>query len=202
LAHGLPLHDHVSPTNVSPKPVSPTNVSPEHLLLTGYRGCGKSTIGSLLAAGLSRNFVDTDLEIESKAGKSIAEIFSESGEAGFRDLESWQIANLISLPAPSVIALGGGAIIRPENRLGIRALGKTVWLQASSATILHRIASDESTQSRRPKLSKLGHSDEIETILSTRIPWYKEVSDFVISTDESPMEHVVQSILEWYQSQA
>lgn len=197
MAHGLPLHDHVSPKPVSPKPVSP-----KHLLLTGYRGCGKSTIGRLLAAGLSRNFVDTDLEIESKAGKSIAEIFSESGEAGFRDLESWQIANLILLSAPSIIALGGGAIIRPENRLGIRALGKTVWLQASSATILHRIASDESTQSRRPKLSKLGHSDEIETILSTRIPWYKEVSDFVISTDESPMEHVVQSILEWYQSQA
>ena len=192
MAHSLPLH----------KPVSTKHVSTKHLLLTGYRGCGKSTIGRLLAAGLSRNFVDTDLEIESKAGKSIAEIFSESGETGFRDLESWQIANLISLPAPSVIALGGGAIIRPENRLGIRALGKTVWLQASSATILHRIASDESTQSRRPKLSKLGHSDEIETILSTRIPWYKEVSDFVISTDESPMEHVVQSILEWYQSQA
>ena len=170
-----------------------------HLLLIGYRGCGKSGVGKLLSELLDRDLIDTDIAIETSQGRTIAEIFAEVGEAGFRDLESNQIANLDSLKRSAIISLGGGAILRPENRRCIRNLGKTVWLQATPETIFERISNDETTQSRRPKLSNLSDSDEIRSILEMRVPWYKEVADLAVSTDGVPMERVAKIIVEWHQ---
>jgi len=106
---------------------------------------------------------------------------------------------LISLDEPAIISLGGGAIIRLQNRICIRGLGKTVWLQAEPETIVERIANDSATHARRPKLSTLGELDEIRTILQLRLPWYKEVSDFAVSTDGLTMEQVAETILKWFQ---
>ena len=170
-----------------------------HLLLIGYRGCGKSGVGKLLSELLDRDLIDTDIAIETSQGKTIAEIFAEVGEAGFRDLESNQIANLDSLKESAIISLGGGAILRPENRRCIRNLGKTVWLQATPETIFERISNDETTQSRRPKLSNLSDSDEIRSILEMRVPWYKEVADLAVSTDGVSMERVAKTIVDWHQ---
>jgi len=172
----------------------------KHLLLTGYRGCGKSVIGQRLSLTLSRDFIDTDIAIESAAGKSIAEIFEDVGQEGFRDLESQVIASLKSLPMPAVISLGGGAILRPENRDWIRDLGKTVWLQAAPDTIHVRIAEDTSTKARRPKLSQLGDLEEIRSILEIRVPLYQEVSDLAVSTDGRTMDEVAAIIVDWYRS--
>ena len=170
-----------------------------HLLLIGYRGCGKSGVGKLLSELLDRDLIDTDIAIETSEGKTIAEIFAEVGEEGFRDLESNQIANLDSLKESAIISLGGGAILRPENRRCIRNLGKTVWLQATPETIFERISNDETTQSRRPKLSNLSDSDEIRSILEMRVPWYKEVADLAVSTDGVSMERVAKTIVDWHQ---
>ncbi len=170
----------------------------KHLFLTGYRGCGKSVVGQLLSKSLARRLIDTDLLIESETGQTIAEIFCEVGQEGFRDLESGHIASLASIAEPAIISLGGGAIIRSENRGCIRKLGKTVWLQATPETLFERISNDLTTQSRRPKLSQLGDLDEIRSILEKRIPWYKEVADFVISTDGLSMEQVAEAIVDWY----
>ena len=170
-----------------------------HLLLIGYRGCGKSGVGKLLSELLDRDLIDTDIAIETSQGKTIAEIFAEVGEEGFRDLESNQIANLDSLKESAIISLGGGAILRPENRRCIRNLGKTVWLQATPETIFERISNDETTQSRRPKLSNLSDSDEIRSILEMRVPWYKEVADLAVSTDGVSMEQVAKTIVDWHQ---
>jgi len=174
-------------------------MTPKHLLLTGYRGCGKSVVGLLLAQLLDRKLVDVDVEIEASSGKSIADLFLEIGEQGFRDLESEQIASQQSLEQPAIISLGGGSILRQENRNRIRALGHTVWLQATPETIFERISNDKSTQARRPKLSKLGDMDEIRLILAKRIEWYKEVSDFAVATDGLSMDKVADLILDWYQ---
>lgn len=170
-----------------------------HLLLIGYRGCGKSGVGKLLSELLGRDLIDTDIAIETSQGKTIAEIFAEVGEEGFRDLESNQIANLDSLKESAIISLGGGAILRPENRRCIRNLGKTVWLQATPETIFERISNDETTQSRRPKLSNLSDRDEIRSILEMRVPWYKEVADLAVSTDGVSMEQVAKTIVDWHQ---
>lgn len=172
-------------------------MSSTHLLLIGYRGSGKSGVGKLLSELLDRDFIDTDIAIETNAGKTIAEIFAEVGEEGFRDLESNQIASLDSLKELAIISLGGGAILRPKNRRCIRNLGKTVWLQATPETIFERISNDETTQSRRPKLSKLSDRDEIRSILEMRVPWYKEVADLAVSTDGLAMERVAKTIVDW-----
>jgi len=172
----------------------------KHLLLTGYRGCGKSVIGQRLAVTLSLDFIDTDLSIESAAEKSIAEIFEDLGQEGFRDLESQQIANLKSLSMPAVISLGGGAILRPENRERIRNLGKTVWLQAEPNTIQVRLAQDPTTKARRPKLSPLGDLEEIRSILEIRVPLYQEVADLAVSTDGRTMDEVATIIADWYRN--
>ena len=169
-----------------------------HLLLTGYRGCGKSAVGQLLSVSLSRKLIDIDLAIESSTGKSIADIFSQIGHEGFRDLESTQIASLVLLKESAIISLGGGAVLRPENRKCIRNLGKTVWLQATPETILERISNDETTQMRRPKLSKLGDLEEIRSILEMRIPWYNEVADLAVSTDDKSLECVAEIISDWF----
>ena len=174
-------------------------MTPKHLLLTGYRGCGKSVVGQRLARLLKRPLVDVDLEIEATSGKTIADLFLEVGEQGFRDLESDQIANQQRLEMPAIISLGGGSVLRQENRDRIRGLGHTVWLQATPETILERISNDKSTQARRPKLSKLGDMDEIRLILAKRIEWYKEVSDFAVATDGLSLDSVADLILDWYQ---
>ena len=170
----------------------------KHLILTGYRGCGKSAVGKLLSVSLSRKLIDIDMAIEASTDKSIAEIFSEVGQEGFRDLESTQIASLVSLKESAIISLGGGAILRSENRKCIRNLGKTVWLQATPETILDRISNDSTTQSRRPKLSKLGDMEEIRSILDMRIPWYNEVADLAVSTDGVSMERVAEIVADWF----
>jgi shikimate kinase len=173
---------------------------PKHLLLTGYRGCGKSAVGNRLSQSLSLDLIDTDLAIESTAGKTIAEIFAESGQEGFRILESNQIASLVLLTQPTIISLGGGAILRPENRQRIRGLGNTVWLQATPDTIHDRVANDSSTQTRRPKLSQLGDLDEIRSILEVRTPLYQEVADLVVSTDGRTTDEVAHIVAQWYRS--
>lgn len=169
-----------------------------HLLLTGYRGCGKSAVGKRLSESLSRQFIDTDVAIEIATGQTIAKIFEESGQEGFRDLESSQIASLVSLNVPAIISLGGGAILRQENRNCIRSLGRSVWLRATPETIFERISNDSTTQLRRPKLSTLGDMDEIRSVLAARVPWYKEVADFEVSTDGVSVERIAEIIVDWF----
>ena len=173
----------------------------QHLLLTGYRGTGKSTVGKMVANRLDFAFLDIDDEIEQSSGKTIAEIFAESGEQGFRDLETNHILKLRELALPSVISLGGGAIIRSINRQAISQLGLTVWLQASPENIVARISGDPQTQSRRPKLSTLGNLDEVRSKLEERREWYSEVADKTIDCDRSSQEEIAASIVDWYQGQ-
>src|SRR5690606_7672941 len=86
-----------------------------HLVLTGYMGAGKSTVGALLAQRLRRPFIDLDREIERSTGQSIPTIFSEQGEAGFRRLEAQALAEALAGPE-AVIAAGGGALLAAESR--------------------------------------------------------------------------------------
>lgn len=117
--------------------------------MIGMMGVGKSTIGPLLAARLGCPFLDTDAEIERRAGTSIAEIFATAGEARFRELEAEAIADAST--GPAVIALGGGAIAQPGALERLQALGDLVYLRASPEVLLARIGSGAS----RPMLAGL-----------------------------------------------
>src|SRR5262245_20065648 len=126
-----------------------------NLSLIGYRGTGKTTVARLLALQLGWEWVDADVEIQLRAGKSIATIFADDGETAFRDLESLVTVALAGRNR-IVIATGGGVVLREENRRRLRLSGKVVWLMAAPQTIMARMAQDSSTGERRPALTKAG----------------------------------------------
>src|SRR5665213_4424801 len=113
--------------------------------LIGYRGCGKTTVGRKLADRLWQPFADTDELIVQQAGKSISDIFAQSGEAAFRDLESKVFREVCQHPE-GVVALGGGALDRPENREILKASGhKLIYLKCEPPELLRRIEADPQT---------------------------------------------------------
>src|SRR5262245_29603020 len=166
----------------------------ERILLVGYRGTGKTTVGGLLANQLGWTFADCDDSIEAAAGKSIADIFATEGEAGFRDREAAALRELCSRQR-CVIATGGGAVLRPSNRELLRAGGFVVWLTASPETSWARLQSDPMTGSRRPKLTAAGGVKEVRALVAAREPLYREVADFVADADTPSPEAVAAAIL-------
>ncbi|HEX3727753.1 MAG TPA: shikimate kinase, partial [Pirellulales bacterium] len=153
-----------------------------HLVLIGYRGTGKSQVARLMAQRLDWPWVDTDDEIERRSGRTIAAIFAEQGETAFRDLESQVLADLPQ-GNRSVLALGGGAVLRPQNRAIIRQLGTVVWLTAAAETLAARIAADHATAARRPNLTAGGGISEIIATLAARQEVYRECADFQVDTE-------------------
>jgi shikimate kinase len=152
------------------------------IFLIGYRGTGKSTVALELANLLGYDCVDADAIIEQRSGKSIADIFADDGEPAFRELEAAVVAELAHRQK-TVVALGGGAVLRDANRAVICAAGPVVWLTASVDTILGRIAADRVTDSRRPQLTTAGGRAEVESLLAVRTPLYGECATLVVDTE-------------------
>lgn len=165
-----------------------------HLIfLIGYRGSGKTTVGRALAARLGWDFVDADERIESAAGMSIKDIFRTAGEPAFRDLESSTLAHLAALTR-TVVATGGGAVLRDQNRTLLRA-GFVVWLTASPETLTARIETDPTTATRRPNLTAAGGVDEVRALLAVRTPYYSQVADFVADAEHLSPDAAADAIL-------
>ena len=163
------------------------------VFLIGYRGTGKSSVARLLALRLGCEWVDADVEIELRAGKSIAAIFADNGEPAFRDLECQVVAEL-ARRQNTVVALGGGAVLREENRRGIAA-GTVVWLKASAETILARLAVDPATSARRPNLTTQGGKPEILKLLAEREPIYRQCADFEVDTEHKDPAAIADEIV-------
>lgn len=180
----------------------------KHLVLIGYRGSGKSTVGKDLARNLGLDFLDTDNVIQEKTGRTIREIFATSGEPAFRDLESEALEQLLSQEdlAPSVIATGGGIVMREENRECLKKLGLVIWLEVSPITALQRISQDTFTTEQRPSLSDDSLSDEVHRMIAQRTPIYEALANIRITNDDNHMatEAVVKTTIEqlrtssWY----
>ena len=164
-----------------------------HLYLTGYRGSGKTSVGKQVAPHLLRPIVDLDDCIELSAGMSIRDIFAAEGESGFRNREAKALLEISRL-APSIVSLGGGAILRPENRETIAATGFCIWLKASVDTILTHINQDSTTVARRPLLTSLPPSDEVIAMLRDRDPIYASVSGAVVCVDDKSIDDVANNI--------
>src|SRR3954465_12394398 len=131
------------------------------VVLIGYRGSGKTTIGKRLADRLWQPFVDTDALIVRKAGKGIREIFEQQGEPAFRDLESTVVRDTLKLQE-HVISLGGGALLRPENRAALKASGhKVVYLKWAPEELYKRIMADPESVAARPDLTDSGGLEEV-----------------------------------------
>ena len=165
-----------------------------NLVLIGYRGTGKSTIAQRLALALAWDWIDADVELELRAGASIATIFAEQGEPAFRDLESQVLADLATRHH-TVIAAGGGVVLRPANREVLRRLGQIVWLRADADTIAQRLAADDTTHQRRPNLTAGGGRAEIEQLLAAREPLYAATAHVTVDTTNLPSDALVAAIL-------
>jgi len=165
-----------------------------NLILIGYRATGKTTLAQRLAEHLDWEWIDADVEIERRAGKTIARMFAEDGEPAFRDLEADVIAELCGRER-LVLATGGGAPLRPESRQAMRGAGHVIWLTANVDTILKRMMGDATTADRRPSLTKLPPREEIVAVLERREPIYGEAAHFVVDTENRPPEDLVAEII-------
>ena len=163
------------------------------ITLIGYRGTGKSKLAGPLAVRLGWDWIDADVELERRAGRSIQEIFATDGEPEFRRLERDLLAELLQRDR-LVVAAGGGAILNEATRADMRRAGPVVWLQASAATIERRLATDPTTGQRRPNLTSTGGRTEIEWLLATREPLYRECATIVLDTENASTAELVDVI--------
>ena len=162
-----------------------------NIVLVGYRGTGKSTVGRLLAARLGRDFVSTDAEIVKRAQRTIPEIVAQEGWEYFRDLES-SICRELAGRDQLVIDTGGGAILRAQNVEALKKNSTVVWLTASVETIAKRIGGD----SQRPSLTGTNSFvDEIQDVLRERTPKYQATADHSIATDDQSINQLVETLL-------
>ena len=166
------------------------------IVLLGYRGSGKTTVGRLLAGRTGRAFIDTDEQIVRRAGMTIKEIFECDGEQRFRDIESTVLDEVLR-ESDAVIALGGGAILRPANRQALRRSGHTCIYLAADATTLHaRIHADPGTAQNRPALTQLGGGiEEVRKVLQQREGLYQEVMTQKIDVATLSAAQVVDQIV-------
>ena len=158
------------------------------IVLVGFMGAGKTTVGHLLAAELGLRFVDSDQVIEPRAGRLIREIFAEDGEAAFRALEHQVIAGLLEGP-DLVLALGGGAVEHPLTRdtLASHPRAQVVYLQVGYAQALRRVGRDGG----RPMLAR----PDLPALYQHRLAAYGGAATLTVATDDRDPETVSKDIL-------
>ena len=163
-----------------------------NIVLIGYRGTGKSVVGSILADRLGMKCVGMDAEIVKKAGMSIPDIVEKYGWHKFRDLES-ELARELSGLDNVIIDTGGGIIERPENIEALRNNAVIFWLKASVDVIVTRITDG----TERPALTEgKTFTEEVAEVLERRIPKYQDAARYEIDTDHLTPEHVADRIIE------
>jgi len=161
------------------------------IFLVGPRGCGKTTVGLALARACQSQFVDTDHWLQTKAGRTIAEIVEKEGWETFRALET---ETLKAVSAPStVIATGGGIILAEHNRSFMREHGIVIYLCAPVATLVERLEAFPE-EGQRPTLTGKPISDEVSEVLAERDALYREAAHHVVAASQTP-EQVVSHIV-------
>ena len=162
-----------------------------NIVLIGYRGTGKSTVGKILATRLGRELVSTDAEVVKRAELAIPEIVQRFGWEHFRDLES-EVCRDLGRKDDLIIDTGGGAILRQQNVDILKRNGTLFWLTAEVPTIARRIGGD----TQRPSLTGTkSFTEEIQEVLELRLPKYQAAADHVIATEGRTVEEVVACIL-------
>ena len=163
----------------------------QNLFLVGPMGVGKTTIGRALAYELDLEFLDSDHEVERRAGANISWIFDVEGEAGFRDREAAVIDDLTQ-HSGVLIATGGGSILRPENRRHLVSRGVVVFLDTSLDLQIKRTEKDK----KRPLLQNVAdHSEVLRDLKGKRHPLYCEVADINVFVGEESSKRIVGDII-------
>jgi shikimate kinase len=160
------------------------------IFLIGMMGVGKTTVGRQLAARLRRAFLDSDAQVQANTGKTVPEIFADSGEAAFRAEEKRALREAASSKAPAVVAVAGGAVLDPENRALLQSVGTVVWLRASVKTMAKRVGSGAG----RPLLGD-DPAGALATLYAQREPLYEELADITVDVDAIEADAVVDKIV-------
>jgi len=164
-----------------------------NIVLIGFRGAGKSTVGKRLAERLRRKFVDIDELIEDRYG-AISEIVEAHGWDHFRKVEK-AIIEEISGRDHLVVAPGGGAVLDGGNVKALRKNGVIIWLNATPEVLGRRLAQDPRTLTSRPTLTGIGALEEIRKVIEARIPHYQEAADLELETSALGVDEVEERIL-------
>jgi shikimate kinase len=162
-----------------------------NIILIGFMGCGKSSIGRRVAQRLGHQFLDSDELVTARASKSIAEIFASEGEEAFRALETAELQALTT-SSKIVLATGGGAILNPVNRDILHQLGIVIWLHADGETLFERA----SRTRKRPLLDVENPRGTFFTLMESRLPLYGGTADLKIEATGLSHEQTVEKILE------
>ncbi len=161
------------------------------IVLIGYRGSGKTTIGKILSNKLGLKYISTDEEIVRRTGKSIPEFVKEHGWKRFRDVET-QVAKALSDEDNIIIDTGGGIVLREENVKALKKNGFVIFLSAPPSVLAERIKDD----TMRPPLKEgKTHWEEVKEVLEERLPFYRKAMDVEISTDGKNPEEVCEEII-------
>jgi shikimate kinase len=161
----------------------------QNLTLIGFMGTGKSSVGQVIARHLNFSFLDTDSTIESRAGRTISEIFARDGEAAFRDLERRVVEELASR-RKTVVSTGGGLPTVPGIIESLKTHSIVVCLWASPEKIWERVRG----QTHRPLLNEPDPPGKIHTLLAAREPFYRQ-ADILVNTEMRSIREVAQQVM-------
>lgn len=161
----------------------------QNIFLVGPMGAGKSTVGRQLAEALSFEFMDSDQEIQRRTGVDIPTIFEYEGEEGFRQRER-QVIDELSQQNGIVMATGGGAVLRPDNRQDLTSRGVVIYLHCSPEQQYSRTSRDRN----RPLLRTDDPLTRLRQLMTERDPLYRQIADMIVSTERRGTSSVVKEI--------
>ena len=162
-----------------------------NIVLMGFMGAGKTTIGKELAKALGYEFIDTDERIEKEQGRKISDIFSKDGEAAFRDMETDLLKRLLNKEERFVLSIGGGMPVRVENRSLLQSLGTVVYLKTSKEEIIRRVSDD----TRRPLLQGGALEEKVTSLMNAREQIYMETACVEVVTDQKTPQKIAEELL-------
>ena len=163
-----------------------------HLILIGFMGSGKTSIGRSLSYKLRRSFYDTDRMIEEKEKMSISEIFDKKGEKAFRVMETDVLRRIREDRSPAIYSLGGGTPVQLQNQPLIKTCGTVVYLRITPEEVYERLKNDTT----RPLLRSADPLTRIRTLMKGRLPAYERCADLIVDTGSCSRDKVMEGILE------
>ncbi len=163
----------------------------KNIILIGFMGCGKTTVGLRLSYKLRTPVEDTDKLIEAKEGRAIKDIFATDGEAAFREMETKMLQEISKRSYGRILSVGGGTPVREENRTLLKKCGTVIYLRAKAETIYERLKNDTT----RPLLQCEDPLSRIKELLAARSEAYESCADIIVDVDDCQMEDVLAKIL-------
>ena len=160
------------------------------MILIGFMGCGKTTVGEALARKLNFDLLDVDSYIEDKAGCSIKQIFADKGEEYFRQLETDTLKELNSRLSHTVISTGGGLPMRQANVDELRRMGRIIYLDVKPEEVVRRLAGDTT----RPLLQGENVDQRVRKLMGQRGPVYEAAADIIVPVTGIEIDEIVQEI--------